>query len=542
MAYDLANKVPEPHGAACITLTNTAADQLQRRIEYFGSNRITSFVGTVHRFAWRRIVSPFAGLAGRAEIKNFSIANRTEETAAFTDALNAVFSRYENTKYVRSTIEFNRKRFADAATWAVHGEKILRVKELFLDNLHARGLTDFTEIIEVAVDVMENNRSARKAINACFPHIYVDEYQDLAPGINRLVKALCFDYVHGSELFAVGDPDQAILGFTGTQPELLIELAKRQDVHTVKLDKNYRCGQEIIRIASIMKQRKQDIVVGERIGGKIGATYCPGGFDHQSHSAAQRALAAQQQGAPLHEILAICPTNAQCEQVARYLRSVGLAAHFRGDEYRDTVATSFVEGCAAWAVSGRELSDYRLHFLLDRWRYLLGSKRTRECDILLIDTLKSYKDNPFTPAANFLWSLLDIGLADALNRERLSGEAIEVTKMIDALCTGSLADGTVAQLAERALKKDRVEVTTMTSSKSLEFDLVLILGMDQKAVPHFASFGDTEKMAEDRRKFYVSLTRARDEVQIFYSGFVVWKSGRADPAGSSVFLQELGLI
>jgi DNA helicase-2/ATP-dependent DNA helicase PcrA len=65
----------------------------------------------------------------------------------------------------------------------------------------------------------------------------------------------------------------------------------------------------------------------------------------------------------------------------------------------------------------------------------------------------------------------------------------------------------------------------MTSSKGLEFDVVLILGVDEESVPDYLSLHDSRLLAEDRRKLYVSITRARDEVRILYSGFVVTKNG-----------------
>jgi DNA helicase-2/ATP-dependent DNA helicase PcrA len=136
---------------------------------------------------------------------------------------------------------------------------------------------------------------------------------------------------------------------------------------------------------------------------------------------------------------------------------------------------------------------------------------------------------------------LTAGLARALQRPVLSEDTAEVRKMRAALETGKLQGLSTADLAERARKVDRVEVTTMTSSKGLEFDMVLILGMDEKLVPHFASLNDPEQLDEDRRKFYVSVTRARDEVQIFYSGFVTWNSGKSSHAGPSRFLREVGL-
>jgi DNA helicase-2/ATP-dependent DNA helicase PcrA len=82
----------------------------------------------------------------------------------------------------------------------------------------------------------------------------------------------------------------------------------------------------------------------------------------------------------------------------------------------------------------------------------------------------------------------------------------------------------------------------MTSSKGLEFDIVLVLGADQGRIPFFTALDNAEQLAEERRKFYVSLTRARDEVHIYYSGFVEWASGSIRRNGPSMFLREVGLL
>jgi DNA helicase-2/ATP-dependent DNA helicase PcrA len=145
-------------------------------------------------------------------------------------------------------------------------------------------------------------------------------------------------------------------------------------------------------------------------------------------------------------------------------------------------------------------------------------------------------------ASALLNDLLAVGLARALQRPAQAEEAAEVRRMKAALETGALKELSISDLAEEARKVDRVEVTTMTSSKGLEFDVVLIVGMDEKWVPHIASMNDPEKLAEDRRKFYVSVTRARDQVRIFYSGFVTWNRGSASYAGASRFLREAGLV
>ncbi len=82
----------------------------------------------------------------------------------------------------------------------------------------------------------------------------------------------------------------------------------------------------------------------------------------------------------------------------------------------------------------------------------------------------------------------------------------------------------------------------MQSSKGLEFDTVIILGADEGQVPFFSSVNKAEKMAEECRKMYVSITRARRKVEITCSGFVQWESGKQSHNGPSQFLTELGLL
>ena len=540
-ASDLLTKIPRPHGAACITLTNPATDELRRRLQDLGVEpRSTLLVGTVHGFALRRIVLPFARVAGRPELADLRIASKQQQNAAFNQAIGGVFARNEQ-RFVRSTIEINRRRLADDTEWARFGDRIREAARRYEALLRSQGLIDFDDVVTAAVHFVEQHQIIRRALTAEYPYLYIDEYQDLAPGLDRLVRALCFDYAVNAELFAVGDPDQAVFGFTGSRPELLIELANRAGVTPVQLDHNYRCAAEIIRIANRMLPGHRE-VRGQRDGGSVKAMHCPEGFDQQCRAAADIASQAQARGVPLHEIVAICPTNEQCQQLADMFRRRGLHASVRGAEYRFTQATSFVEGCATWAVHGHEVSNYRLATLLGQWRSLLGPRWERQADTALTALLLDYADKGTAPARQLLGDLLDLGMRRALAAPALADDAGEINLMQQAFTGGALAQLTVDGLAERALRTDRVEVTTMTSSKGLEFDMVLILGMEENAVPHFGAKNDVEQLQEERRKFYVSMTRARDEVKIFFSGFTLWPSGDRNFGGPSRFLKEIGLI
>jgi DNA helicase-2/ATP-dependent DNA helicase PcrA len=542
LAYDLAKKIPMPHGAACITLTNAAADELRARIDQLGvEGRANLFVGTVHGFALRKIIEPFSRVIGRSDLAHVSIASERESRQAYDDAMREVLTPDDDPRNVRSTIEFNRQRLATDEDWGRSGETVREVARVYEQKLRSRGLFDFLDIVAIAVELVERHKVIRRVLTAQYPHLYIDEYQDLAPGLDRLVRALCFDYVLNCEMFAVGDPDQALYAFTGTRPELLNDLASRRDVTAVELDHNYRCGQEIIQLANQLRKGKAPMR-GDRDGGDVSATHCPGGLQDQYRHVVASVESARERGVPLHEIAVLCPLNSQCEAVAAELRANSVAAHVRGSEYRFTLVTAFVESCAAWATLGRETSNYRLGHLLKRWRLILGLNWTRSTDVTLTKLLMVYGARSADPAHNLVDDLLGQGLRSALSQVSLADDAIEVNRMRSALQSGPLRTLSVRGLAQRALKVDRVEVTTMTSSKGLEFDVVMVIGADEESIPYYLSVSDPAQLAEDRRKFYVSITRARDELRVFYSGFVVTPYGRRIYKGPSRFLREVGLV
>jgi DNA helicase-2/ATP-dependent DNA helicase PcrA len=194
-----------------------------------------------------------------------------------------------------------------------------------------------------------------------------------------------------------------------------------------------------------------------------------------------------------------------------------------------------VEALAAWGVLPRGESGHRLGELLRRWR-----RYVRDADVALVRLVVEWRDRGDEPALDFVTALDELGLGRALATPARADDAIELAKMRRSLREGELVGLTVGGLAERARALGRVYITTMTSSKGLEFDVVVMVGIEEGKIPFFRT--DEGRLEEDRRKFYVSLTRARHAVHIFYSGWFVWPtSGRVNRDGPSRFLRELGL-
>lgn len=538
LAEDLIKQIPEPHGAVCMTLTNAAADELRSRLRRLGvAPRSTLFVGTVHSFALARVVRPFAAAAGERALATARIATRQEQDDALKGAIVASAAD-PNDRLLRPTLSRYRKLASDEE-WSRAGGTILRLNVAYEDTLRKEGLIDFDGLVTAAVDLVERHAFVRQTLVARYQRIFVDEYQDLAPGLDRLVRALCFNHAAQSELFAVGDPDQAIYGWTGTRPELLVDLAKRSEVTTVRLNINYRCADEIIAVSRRALAREREIFgVGKE--GRAEARYCPGGFAHQIVTATDAVLAAAGD-IPLHEIAVLCATNDECIRVAMALRECGVEAIVRGAEYESTRVNALLERAAAWAALGSEKSGQHLGGLLREWRWVLDQAWARTAGVGFTQYLLDTREAAERPARAFIEGLLALGLSDAVELPARSDERRGVDSLLTALDDGPLSGLSTRDFGRRARARNRAVVTTMASSKGLEFEVVIMLGLDQGRMPHFVSLRSPEGLAEDKRKFYVSLTRAKRQVLALYSGFVEWPGGtRRD--GPSQFLREVGLL
>ena len=489
LAEDILTRIPHPHGAACITLTNAAADELQRRLRALGvPRRSTLFVGTVHGFALSRVIGPYARVAGRTEIAEATVATDLQRDTCFKQALAEVFAPDEDTRYIRPTMERRRRLMTDDDAWERVGPQVPLLIERYEEALRRRGLIDFDDIVRIAVELVEDHEFVRRALVARFPNFYVDEYQDLAPGLDRLVKALCFDYVANADLFAVGDPDQSIYGWTGTRPELLEELARRPGVRPVTLDVNYRCGREIIRYSKLALGAERQID-GIDDGGTVDAHCCPGGFENQCDEAVALARTAHASGTPLEKIAVVCLRNDECAEIARVFRDADVPVFLRGSgEYPVTPVTLLVEALAAWAALPRGTSGQRLGDLLRQWRVLSGA-HDLAADADLVRTLLRFRGREGEPARLLVSRLNELGLGAALRQQVRGEERNALAEMEKALESGPLESMTVRELGECARAIGRVYVTTMSSSKGLEFDIVLMLGLEEGRIPFWTSKG-----------------------------------------------------
>jgi len=251
IARILAEDVQEPRGVACITYNNECARELETRLDALGVTRGSRvFIGTVHSFSLTQIVLPYAKVARLGLPDDFKVATRGEASAALERALRRsrvnVSSRRDwnlpMSLYRRSILNRNSEE------WRTRDSELARLVEIHEEELRWAGRIDFDDMPLLAVRALRENPWIQRALFAKYPVLVVDEYQDLGRALHRMVLGLCFSA--GMRLFAVGDIDQSIYGFTGAHPDLLENLAQRDDVETIRLQLNYRSGTRIVEASA----------------------------------------------------------------------------------------------------------------------------------------------------------------------------------------------------------------------------------------------------------------------------------------------------
>lgn len=545
LARIMAEDVRAPRGAACITYSQECARELMRRLERLGLREAPNlFIGTVHGFCLRHLLMPYGRLADLPVSLPLTVATQRQSD----QLLKRVGDRLFGVGHPNKPIDLGRHRRSildrESVAWREE-EELAAWAEGYEAELRGAGLVDFDDLVIFGQRLVSEHDWVLPLLQAKFPVLAVDEYQDLGVALHRIVKRVAFD--GGIRLFAVGDPDQSIYGFTGADGALLQELAARDDVERVQLQLNYRSASRIVSAS--------EMALGEARGYQshdpdrqavIAFVECDDGLAGQAAHAVSEIIPAAlpaKPGRSLGDIAILYRDFRAGDIVADAVTAAGLD-FVRVDNaapYRKVALTSWIEDCAAWCAGGWREARPQLRGLLDRW---LGFHRARISD--------EQARGEAQRLTQLLWSLrtddglardfvaaLKAGMLDALMAAEpsLSDQREQVGRMVAALALGgSLADLDLASLGGRDGSPLHLNLLTLHSAKGCEYDVVIMVGLDLGSLPWRNELPAARR--ESRRLFYVGLTRARDEIHMLYSGFVDTPRGRMH-WGRSPFLDEL---
>lgn len=545
----LVESIRSPRGLACITYNAECARELKARLERLGVYESDSiFIGTVHSFCLKRVVIPYARLAGIDLPPDFRVALISEQENLFARAFETEIGTHERPQGWRTRADEYRLTHVNRGTTEWRDDpQLAALIERYEQLLRSSGLIDFHDMVLIGLRLIESHRWVRRALHAKYPIIVVDEYQDLGVPLHRIVDSLCFRA--GSRLFAVGDPDQSIYGFTGARPELLSDLANSSRVESVRLPFNYRSGPTIVLASEVALGEPRGYEARGAGEGTVDFHDRPAGLEDQASYICSTLIPRTLDrvvGCQPGDIAVLYLDKNDGDVIAQKAAEHGFRTIRvdRGAPYRKTPLTRWLEDCAAWCGGGWRSGTPRLSSLLATWASVTkisisaNASKEHEQRVRLLRFLLTHR-RPDQALRKWLRAFRSDCLDPILDVDRTLRDERDALTMVTSACDagGVIGAWTVAVFGGQGGSPDHLNLVTLHSAKGLEFRVVILMGMEQGRIPHWNA--NERAKGERRRLFFVGLSRAKEEVHMTYSGWYRNRYGRVFREGPSEFLEDV---
>ncbi|SHN50676.1 ATP-dependent helicase [Desulfitobacterium chlororespirans] len=510
----LSEVITPPRGLACLTFSREASREFQERLKLLGLQRRGNvFLGTVHSFCLSEVLTPFAKLYPNYgipyPIKIISDSKRKR-----------LFQRIKKQIPDELTIEeMDKERTRDISGFSKVSipsyDVALRVAVAFERELFSRGYIDYISMVKIATMLIQNEAYVQQALEAKFPWLVIDEYQDLGKPLHEMVLSLLQST--NIKIFAVGDADQSIYDFQGASPEYLVELSEWKSVNQcIRLINNYRSAKGIIEASETVLNIKRNYKARGALKdypANIEFFVCEEGMNEQYQVATSIIEDYIAEGIPFHEIAILAGYNNQLKELGKLCQSKGIPYYLAKQDFIRSDFIKWMENCAAWVSSSRKVL---FDDIFEYWDFLLRQHRQSidyDNRILAKRNLYTILDKS-RHYANTLVQWFDFAL-DSLQIETLlqdseiyPDEIENLIKLNELLNDESYRDFSLGQFTNLGLPENRVVLSTRHGAKGLEFDIVIMLGMEEGSFPYYKNTSQRE-IDEAHRLCFVSVSRAR---------------------------------
>ncbi len=592
IAHLIHERKVHPGAILAVTFTNKAAREMRARLEtMMGPGVNAVWLGTFHAICARILRREAERLPFNA---NFVIMDADDQTSIVRRILKDL--NIDEKLYSPASIHNQISNAKNALTGpesftsrTYREEVAKRVFEQYEKVLRESNAVDFDDLLMWAVRLFEQNPDLRESYGKRFEHVLVDEFQDTNEAQYELLKHL--SSVHHS-LFVVGDEDQSIYRWRGADYRNVLRFQSDYP-KSIKLllEQNYRSTQNVLNAAqSVINQntaRTRKNLFSERGSGALVSLYDAVDDHAEAAYVVEDIMDRIAGGEKAGEIAVMYRTNAQSRLLEEaFLRAgipyklVGAQRFYGRREVKDLIAMlrlvhnpydsvslSRVINVPPRGIGSKTLVDLNMQAqehalfptdilislgiegekspywepfssrgatvladfgaLLVNWREFSQSHSLPELfDLILKKT--SYKD--------FLDDGTEIGEGRWENVLELRQLAFEYEErgLTDFL-------ENVALVSDQDTLPDAPEAPTLLTlhaAKGLEFSTVYIIGLDEGLLPHNRSFEDPEEMAEERRLFYVGITRAKNFLILVRAGQRS-SFGRYEYTQESRFLEDI---
>ncbi|MFP5068625.1 ATP-dependent DNA helicase UvrD2 [Pseudonocardia nantongensis] len=507
-----------------VTFTARAAGELRTRLKALDAPGVQA--RTFHaaalrqlRYFWPQVVGgqPWPLVEGKLRIVGQAAARAKAGTDS--DALRDLANEIE---WAKSSLVAPADYAAEAARRKRDtpgpAEQVSRVYAGYEELKNAAEVLDFDDLLLHTAVALEEHRGVGEEFRSRYRCFVVDEYQDVTPLQQRLLDAWLGDR---DDLTVVGDANQTIYTFAGASPRHLLDFPRRfPDATVVRLQRDYRSTPQIVSAANQLISSARNRPAGSRLQlvGQLPPGPDPDFSEHDDEPAEAAAVAGRiltllKDGTEPSEIAVLFRINAQSEAFEQALSDAGVPYQVRGGERffaRPEIRRAMVALRAA-APDQRPGTD-----LVDVTRAVLGARAGL--------TDEPPKGATLRAAWESLLAL--VGVAEEL-------AAVEPGADLARLCTelDTRADSAQAPVVQG------VTLASLHAAKGLEWDAVFLVGLADGTLPIGHAGDDEAAIEEERRLFYVGVTRARRVLSMSWS--LARAAGRGPKRRRSRFLHGL---
>ena len=511
IAYAASIGVMDPQKVLALTFTARAAGEMRMRLRTLGVPTVAA--RTIHSAALKQLLyfwpQVFGGRAPdllttktgfitqaitRADLQGtLSITSRDLMRDIASEIEWAKSSQVVPEDYVNESSKRTQKP-------RINPEQIAQVYSAYMSLMKQERAMDFEDVLLLTAAMLEEEREVRERVQYQYRYFTIDEYQDISPLQQRVINAWL-----GSrqEICVVGDPAQTIYSFAGATPVFLNTFTQRfPDAEVIRLTSGYRSTPEITLMANTVLRSAamgQELVAQNDHGAK------PTVAAYKDESAEIAGVVKDigtllSEGAPAQEVAILARTNNQLNSIEKAIAAAGLPYQVRNNErfFDRTDVREFLKGVRTASVIPTE-------------------------GVYWLDELR-------TLAQPFLTGAAIDGIAGLLH----------LARELDA--DDSFAPKTLRAYLREV--EDRVQqnnpptmpvltLATLHAAKGLEWERVFLIGVSESILPFDSGNTGPENqnaIDEERRLFYVGITRAKKDLRMSYRG---------EP---SRFLRESGLL
>ncbi|MBT6776984.1 UvrD-helicase domain-containing protein [bacterium] len=570
--YHLVNEgLFKPEEILAVTFTNKAAKEMKERVlKLLKTSDLNLSMGTFHSIC-ARVLREDIDVLGFS--RHFAIYDVKDQL----DLVKVLFESFEISKnlitpnQLRNQISLFKNKMMEPKAVESKAKTILektvsKIYKEYQKNLKLNDALDFDDLLTFPLEIFKKKPSVLKKYQKRWKYILVDEYQDT----NRAQFQFLTNLASAHEnICVVGDDDQSIYGWRGADVSNILDFEKTfSSCKVFKLEKNYRSTQEILNAATAVvmhndKRASKNLVAANGSGETLGLLET---IDEQEEASAVVSSIEKEiklNKRTFNKFSVLYRTNAQSRALEEsFIRQgipyniIGSVRFYERKEVKNVIAYLRLVVNLKDTISLRRIINFPARGI--------GAKTIDKCveqakkdKIEFIDVLKNPNNMEIRgKQADALFKFYNIiikyhDLRKKLSASELARSLVEeigilthfkeskepdakdrfdnVAELLTSIEEFSVRnpDSELSTFLENvSLQTDidnwndtdnRVTLMTIHSSKGLEFPVVFIAGMDEGLFPLFRSLDDKSELEEERRLFYVALTRAEEKVYLLYA-------------------------